>query len=89
MKKAGWERDFSLKNIQRLIFNFHLNTSNNLLLYKHIVLMTMTFDPTGPGSRVKVLELISAYGDEKEFTVYGRHWLVTLVVVLLQDKVRP
>ena len=51
--------------------------------------MTMTFDPTGPGSRVKVLELISAYGDEKEFTVYGRHWLVTLVVVLLQDKVRP
>ena len=50
--------------------------------------MTMTFDPTGPGSRVKVLELISAYGDE-EFTVYGRHWLVTLVIVLLQDKVRP
>ena len=47
----------SLKNTQRLIFNLHLNTSNNLLLYKHIVLMTMTFDPTGPGSRMKVLEL--------------------------------
>ena len=68
MKKAGWEQDYSnlhtisLKNIQRLIFNLHLNTSNNLLLYKHNVLMTMTFDPTGPGSRVKASELVLREG---------------------------
>ena len=38
---------------------------------------------------MKILELMSACADEKEFTLYGRYWLVTLVVVLLQDKMRP